>query len=215
MVLVWFLVGTCQVGISADSAEKFEKDIQKFEAADLANPPEPGGVLLVGSSTIRMWKTDKWFPDLHVINRGFGGSQMSDLNFYVERVVLKYRPRVIAVYEGDNDIGKGKTPREVFEDYRKFLERVAKDLPGTEVIFIPIKPSLKRWELWPVMAEANRLIRRHTKLNPKWHYAEIAPSLLGDDGTPRKDLFAEDGLHLNEQGYEILSGILKPMLGKR
>ncbi len=143
-----------------DPAQKWETTISKFEEADKQNPPKEGGVLFVGSSSIRHWDTKKWFPNDDILNRGFGGSQISDVNYFARRIVLKYKPRVIAFYAGDNDVAKGKSAEQVFEDYRKFLDLVARDLPKTHVIYLPIKPSLARWNLWPAMQTANQKIRR-------------------------------------------------------
>jgi len=100
-----------------DGAARWEEHIRKFEKADEKNPPPPGGVLFVGSSSIRMWDLDKWFPKKRATNRGFGGSQISDVNFFAERIVLKYGPRVIVFYAGDNDVARGKSAERVFQDF--------------------------------------------------------------------------------------------------
>ena len=198
--------------LAEDPAERWETRIQKFEKADQQSPPATGGILFVGSSSIGMWDTDKWFPGDGVLNRGFGGSQISDVNYYAERVVLNYAPKVIAFYAGDNDVAKGKSPEQVFADFKTFLALVEKRLPQTHVLYLPIKPSLARWKMWPTMAKANSLIQRHLETRHNWHYVDTVAPMLGEDGKPRPELFRDDGLHMNDQGYKIWSGLVKPLI---
>ena len=128
---------------------RFEAEIKAFEAWDRQNSFPPHAVLFVGSSSIRKWQTAEGFPDLPVINRGFGGSHVSEVNHFVERIVFKYSPRVIVFYAGDNDIADGKSPERVFHDFQTFAELVHGRLPETRLIYLPIKPSLARWNKWP------------------------------------------------------------------
>ena len=195
-----------------DPAERWEKTIQKFEEADRQQAPATGGILFVGSSSIRMWDTDKWFPGDGVLNRGFGGSQISDVNYFADRIVLKYAPKIIAFYAGDNDVAKGKSPEQVFADFKAFLALVEKRLPQTHVLYLPIKPSLARWKMWPTMAQANSLIQRHLETRHNWHYVDTVTPMLGENGKPRPELFLDDGLHMNDQGYKIWSGLVKPLI---
>jgi lysophospholipase L1-like esterase len=199
---------------AADPAERWESTIQKFEAADQQQTPPAGGVLFVGSSSIRMWDTDKWFPDDAVLNRGFGGSQISDVLAFADRIVLNYKPQMIAFYAGDNDINGGKSAERVADDFRQFAELVEQHLPGTQILYLPIKPSLARWELWPTMDKANGLIRRFLETRYHWHYVDTDTVLLDDQGQPRDDVFASDGLHLNQVGYELWTGLVKPCIDR-
>ena len=180
---------------------RWQADIDAILQADAEQPPAPGGVLFVGSSSIRMWQTAESFPELAVINRGFGGSQASDVNRFVEQLVLKYAPRAIVFYAGDNDIADGQPPSIVADDFQTFAERVYEALPDTRIIYISIKPSIARWQMWPAMAEANELIRAYCDGHEQLTFLDIAPTLLGEDGQPRPEQFVEDGLHLSEQGY--------------
>jgi lysophospholipase L1-like esterase len=192
-----------------DSAAKWEAEIQKFEAADKEHPPEEGGVLFVGSSSIRLWDVENSFPELKPLNRGFGGSQYSDVVHYAERIVVTYKPRVIVLYSGDNDIAGGKTADEVVADVAKLLAVVEKQLPEAHVVILPIKPSVARWKLWTTMQKANAGMKKLAGARDKWHYADTATPVLGDDGQPRRELFVEDGLHLNDKGYELWSRIVQ------
>ena len=135
---------------------RFAGEISAFEQWDNKNSFPADAVLFVGSSTIRMWQTRASFPDLPVINRGFGGSHISDINFYFKRVVSPYKPKVIVFYAGDNDIASGKSAQQVLDDFRRFVEMVRNQLPRTPIIFISIKPSESRWNFWPVLSRPTR-----------------------------------------------------------
>jgi len=194
------------------AAKRWEKTIGQFEEWDSKNSWPGDAVLFLGSSSIRRWRTRERFGGLAVINRGFGGSQISDVNYFIDRIVLKYRPRVIVFYAGDNDVAGGKSAKTVLEDYRKFVKIVHGKLAKTAIIYIGIKPSGSRWGLWPVMAEANAMIRDLCAKDRRLLYFDSATPLLGDDGKPNAKLFLDDKLHLNSKGYKIWTGLVRPII---
>lgn len=190
-------------------AQRWKGAIEKFDEMDKKSPPEPGGVLFVGSSSIRKWDLARWFPDLNAVNRGFGGSQISDVNYYLEQLVLRHAPRIVVFYSGDNDIAGGKDATRVFNDFEKFADEVHRRLPKTHIIFVPVKPSVARWKLWPEMQKADAMIEKLVDEQSYLHYADTATPLLGDDGRPRPELFAKDGLHLSDDGYRLWTDIVR------
>jgi lysophospholipase L1-like esterase len=192
--------------------EKWEKDIARFEAAAAQNPPPQGALLFVGSSSIRMWDLSKHFPEETTINRGFGGSELADSLHFADRIIIPHRPRVIFLYAGDNDIAGGKSAEQVTADYGEFVTKIQQALPKTHLVFLPIKPSLSRWEQWPEMNKANGLIRDKAAQDPRLVYLDTATLMLGQDGRPQPDLFRKDGLHLNEKGYRLWSGVVRRWL---
>ena len=202
--------------VSADNdSSRWEKYIARFEAADKKQMPQPDGVLFIGSSSIRMWKTlEQDFPGLPVINRGFGGSQIADSNHFAGRIVHPYKPRQIVLYAGDNDVAGGKSPERVLADFQQFLKTVRAKLPKVRVSFIAIKPSLSRWKLSGKMAMANSLVRNTCSKDKRLDYIDIWQPMLDDNGKPRPDLFLGDGLHLNAKGYALWTSIVKPHLAK-
>ena len=191
---------------------RWEKTIQSFEEWDSKNSFPLDGVLFVGSSSIRLWPTRERFGEFPVLNRGFGGSHISNVNYFAHRIVLPYKPRVIVFYAGDNDISGKKTPRQVFDDYRKFVNLVHKNLPATRIIFVGIKPSLSRWSLWPLMNEANLMIKKFSDKDERLFVFDSATPLLGTDGKPDKQFFLKDNLHLNSKGYDAWTRVLKPIV---
>jgi lysophospholipase L1-like esterase len=186
------------------SLERYETEIRAFETADRASMPAPGGIVFVGSSSIKRWTslaTD--FPGLPVLNRGFGGSTFPEANHYLGRAVLRYRPRTVVLYEGDNDIALGRSPRQVLDDYREFVRRVRDSLPGTRVVFIGIKPSPSRWKLVELQREANRLVRDAVATDTLLSYVDVFEPMLGANGRPRPALFVGDSLHMTPAGYAV------------
>ena len=155
---------------------------------------------------------DESFPNLNAINRGFGGSEIADSTHFADRLILKHEPRLILLYAGDNDIAKGKSVETVTDDYRKFVNVVHARLPESRIVFIAIKPSIKRWSLADKNAKANATILKICKKDERLEYADIWKPMIGEDGKPRPELFAKDGLHLNSRGYELWTSIVKPLI---
>jgi lysophospholipase L1-like esterase len=199
-------------GKSASS--KWEPDISKYEAADRSQMPEPGGIVFIGSSTINKWKLSNNFSDLPVLNRGFGGSQLADSVEFAHRIVTPYRPKTVVLYAGDNDLARGKTPDDVARDFREFVAKVRHELPETKIIYLSVKPSLKRWEIVELGREANRRIQEYIAVSGDKHleFVDIGPVTLGSDGKPRPEFFVADGLHLSDEGYKAWAEVLRPHL---
>jgi len=190
---------------------RFAEAIETFSVWDSKNSFSEEAILFVGSSSVRLWPTAIAFPGKPIINRGFGGSELSDVIHFYDQLIKPYAPSRIFVYAGDNDIGNGKTPDQVFQDYKELVDLGQSDFPDTKFIFISIKPSKLRWSKWPTMAKANRMVREYAEGHPSLGYADLATPLLDDNGRP-KDVFIADGLHLNEQGYKLWQQALAPYL---
>jgi len=183
---------------------RFEPEIQRFEATDRTAPPALGGVVFVGSSTIRAWPdVAAEFPQVPVLNRGFGGSTLPEVDHYVPRVVLPYRPRLVVLYAGDNDLADGRTPADVLADYKTFVALVRRELPATRIVFVSIKPSPSRWGLMDAMREANRLVRAEVARDRLQAYVDVFSPMLRADGRPRPELFVADSLHMTRAGYDL------------
>ncbi|MBA3342031.1 MAG: hypothetical protein H0T48_09365 [Gemmatimonadaceae bacterium] len=199
--------------VAARSPAVFAGDIAAFEAADRLAPPRPGGVLFVGSSTIRLWPAlEADYPGVAVLQRGFGGSELSDVIHYAPRIVLPYKPRLIVLYAGDNDLNAGKSPEGVFRDFRAFVSLVRRALPETRIAFIAIKPSGARWALVEQMRAANALVRRFVSTDPRLLYVDVFTPMLGADGMPREELFVADRLHMSAEGYALWRDLLVPVV---
>ncbi len=189
----------------------YEPEIRAFERADAASPPEPGQVLFIGSSSIRMWKTlERDMAPVPVLNRGFGGSKTGEVLAVFDRIVTPYAPSVIVYYCGDNDLGTNNTDwRSAAEGFIDFDRRARTQWPDIEVIYIPIKPSLARWNNWNAMRRANAAVHAYCDKTTGATYVDTATPMLTEDGTPDPRLFLEDGLHLNAAGYELWTSILR------
>lgn len=192
---------------------RFEAEIQAFEATDRTAPPATGGILFVGSSSIRMWPDlTREFPGRPVINRGFGGSTLAEVAHYAPRVVFPYRPRQIVLYAGDNDLASGMTPAEVVADYRRLVALVRRELPSVRIAYISIKPSPSRWHLVDAYREANRLIAAEVARDPAQTFIDIFTPMLGPGGRPRPELFLGDSLHMTRAGYDLWRARVDPVL---
>ena len=214
-VLVLASVASSQETPKPPEADRWEAAIKAFEVQDQQSPPASAANVFVGSSSIRLWKLDASFPKHACVNRGFGGSQLSDSVKYAERIVIAYKPRVVVIYAGDNDLNAGKSPEKVFTDYRAFRDKVHTALPETKIVFVSIKPSPSRWKLREKGLDANRLIRDEIAKGKNQVFVDVWTPMLGDNGMPRPELFLKDQLHMNDAGYAIWSQLVEPHLAAR
>ena len=192
-------------------ADKWAKEMAAFEEQD-RNDPAIGGVVFVGSSSIRLWDLKKSFPDLPALNRGFGGSEIPDSVAHVDLLVIRHKPRIVVFYAGDNDIAAGRTPQQVFDDYKAFVTKIHAALPATRIAFIAIKPSILRWALVDKIRDANALVRQYAVADDRLGFVDVDGPMLGWDEKPRKDLFVADGLHMTPKGYELWTTLVRPFV---
>ena len=192
---------------------QWEKEIQAFEASDKTSPPPSNGIVFIGSSSIRLWKTlAQDFPGQPVINRGVGGSQVPDSTHFAPRIVFPFRPRLIVMYAGGNDINAGRSAEQVAADFREFVATVRRTLPSARIAYISIAGNPARWAQVDRVRKANQLIEAYTKETPNMAFIDIFPAMLDASGQPRPELFVEDRLHMNASGYAIWKRIVEPYL---
>ncbi len=207
--------GTKTSQASAAHYARWQASMEAFAASDKTQAPAEGGVLFVGSSTIRFWtQLPQDFRDVPVvINRGFGGSTMADCQFFVKQLVLQYRPRQVFVYAGDNDLAEGRSPQQVLESFEGFVAAVRAELPETRIAYISIKPSPLRAELMPRAREANALLAAYVRNLPNSDYIDIFTPMLDLQGAPRAELFGPDRLHMSDAGYRLWRSVIADYVG--
>jgi lysophospholipase L1-like esterase len=190
----------------------WDKDIASFKQMDDQNMPPKNSMLFVGSSSIRMWDLKKYFSGINTINRGFGGSYLSESVYFADKIVLPYKPSLIVLYAGDNDVTDDKSPARVAADFNEFVKTVRKSLPQTPIIYISIKPSVARWKLWPNMKKSNDLIKTEIAKYDKVKFLNISNDMLGPDNKPDPKYFLKDGLHLSHEGYKLWTNKIRPLI---
>jgi lysophospholipase L1-like esterase len=201
------------VTLIAQDPLRFEKEVHDLIAGDSAINKRKL-ILFTGSSSIRFWSgLTKDFPNHNVLNRGFGGSEMSDLFYYAESLIINYNPKEIFIYEGDNDINSGKSPEEILANADKLLNLLRTHLPAkVKIIFISAKPSIARWHLKGKYEEFNRKLMVWTSTKKNVFYADVWIPMLDSAGEVRKDLFIEDNLHMNQLGYAIWAPVIRKFI---
>ncbi|MDB6121464.1 MAG: lipolytic protein family [Pedosphaera sp.] len=222
LVILWTLLSVLFAPLLAYSQNEnarsetvWEKEIQAFEISDKTNPPPQNAILFIGSSSIKRWTTlAADFPNHKVINRGFGGSQISDSVVFVDRIVIPYHPRQIFFYAGSNDINSGKTPEQVLADFKSFVGKVHAQLPETKIAFISIATSPSRWAQVEKVTEANHLIENFCRKEKHLVFIDIFHPMLDLEGKPRPEIFVKDGLHMKPEGYRIWISIITPYLNE-
>ncbi|MCZ0951861.1 MAG: GDSL-type esterase/lipase family protein [Rhodospirillaceae bacterium] len=206
-LFLWFAFAQSVYGQELPDPERFEDAIRRFEVLDRENPPPDGAIVLTGSSSIARWNDQaaQALTPLTVIPRGFGGSVMNDVLHYLDRVAIVYRPRAILIYEGDNDTGMSQPiPVEtILDQLRRIITRIHMELPDTRIYVLSVKPSILRWNVWPLAQEVNAGYRGIADDDPLVYYVDVATPLLDADGSLRPEVYVEDGLHLNDLGNSI------------
>jgi lysophospholipase L1-like esterase len=196
--------------ISMIASRLWESQIRAYEKQDRLTPPIPGGVLFVGSSSIRRWDLEESFPGDGYINRGFGGSQVADAIRQAPRLILPHEPGLIVFYSGENDLAFGKSANQVCQNYERFCELIHQELPRAQILILLIKPSPARADVQDSVIRINDFLRDYCDLDSRRHHLDVYSPMLDASGQPRRELFVEDGLHLSPSGYALWTSLLTP-----
>lgn len=201
-ILIALLLFVSSTLLAQNKLNKFEKEILAYEKQDSLSMPAKGQVLFLGSSSFRLWKSFdadmKGMPA--AFNRGFGGSTLAEALYYFDRMVAKYQPKWVIMYEGDNDLSQGKYPQVIASEYDEFKARLSKQVPGSKLVYVAARPSIDRAALRDKQKELNALIKAKGGYFIDMH----SPFYLAD-GSLMQDIFVADKLHLNEKGYVIFA----------
>ena len=214
----WVVLATAMSAASADAAEY--PDPERYRAAIeafAAEPrPEPGGIVATGSSSMRGWhrRMDADLAPLEPIKRGFGGSNMYDVRYFLSELILRHKPRAVILYEGDNDAALGATPEEVLVHFDAIVSGVHTHLPETRIYVVAVKPSIARWNIWPTMSQTNSLLKARCDADPRLRFVDVATPMLGQDGRPPEALFVKDMLHMTDAGYDIWRDVARKVVVK-
>jgi len=190
---------------------RWHNELAAFARADQERLPPPGGVVFVGSSTVRMWtRLAQDFARVPggVVNRGFGGSTLADCSLFARELVVRYKPRQVVVYAGDNDLAEGRTPLQVLDSFARFANTVRAELPEARISFVSVKPSPSREQLMPQIRETNHVISAYLNLLPNSEFIDVYTPMLGADGRPRMELFRGDRLHMTDEGYRLWHSVI-------
>ncbi|WP_396191773.1 GDSL-type esterase/lipase family protein [Flavobacterium sp.] len=183
----------------------FKNEIIAFLKQDSIQKPEDGMVLFIGSSSFRLWKDVKEdFKNPNILNRAFGGATLLDVIQYQEAVALQYKPKKIFIYCGENDVASSDkvTPKMVFKRFKTLYKSLRNHFPETPIVFVSLKPAISRWAMKDRMIATNKLIHGFMKNKKNAVFVDIWDAML-ENGEPKKDIFKEDNLHMNSQGYAI------------
>lgn len=193
----------------------FWQDIQEFKKQNQQNPPPKDAILFLGSSSFTKW-TDvaDYFPTKTIINRGFGGSRLTDLNYFADDLLAPYQPKQIIIYCGENDFADNHQlkAQKVVKRYKTLYRKIRERFPNIEVDYISIKYSPSREKLWPQMKEANKMIAAFMKKEPNAEFIDVTKAMEDANGNVRKEIFVEDMLHFKPEGYQIWTKVMNPYM---
>lgn len=207
LLLVFVLASYAQQG------SRWEKEISAFEQQDAQKPLRKKLILFTGSSSIRRWEDlSSYFPGKQVLNRGFGGSQASDLLQYADRITGQHKIKQILIYEGDNDLASGKTVDRVVGDLKQIVIHYQEKYPKATVSFLSVKPSPARLQYIPQIKEVNEQMKAFMLSRRKAQFIDVFSPLLREDGNPKPEIFVSDGIHMNAQGYQLWAAAIAPYL---
>lgn len=200
------------VSLKAQEAP-FSKDIQNFKKKDSIDFPPKKAVLFIGSSTFTKWTdVQTYFPNHTIVNRGFGGSSLPDLIYFVNDVVYPYKPKQVVIYCGENDFAGGATAQIVADRVKQLFDLIREKYPRVQLTYISIKPSPSREKYWTEMKIANKLIAELIAKTKRADFINTYDAMFNPDGTIMKDIFLSDNLHMNAKGYALWAPIMEPYL---
>ena len=193
---------------------RYQKELDRFAREDERKGIRTGGIVFTGSSSIKMWRhlEDNMAP-IQVLNRGFGGATMPEVNGHFELLIARHQPRIVVLYAGENDISNNiYGVADPLGSLQRYMSMMEESLPYTKTIFVSMKPSPLRWEWWEKISDGNALVKAYCDKTPNLDYLDVTADMIGEDGRPRPEIFLRDSLHMNQNGYDLWTKRIKPLL---
>lgn len=190
----------------------WESDIAQLEAIDQANSYPDSSILFIGSSSIRLWETlGTDLAPYPTIRRGYGGASYSDIIHFTERLVYPHKMRALVIFVANDILGSetDKQPSEVLGLFKEVVSIVRKKFPTTPIYSIAVTPTPRRWKVWTETQKANKLIKKYCEASSNLYFIDTERDFLTDSNQPKPELFRDDNLHLNDDGYKLWSKIIK------
>jgi lysophospholipase L1-like esterase len=215
LILILFL--SLFQGFSQNVENQFADDIRKFKTSDSINLPPQNSILFIGSSSFTKWENvQNYFPAFTIINRGFGGSCLTDLILYANDIVFPYHPKQVVIYCGENDFASSDsvTPAIVNSRFVQLFKLIRNKMPDVKITYVSLKPSPYRWHLKEKFISSNKFIRNFLRKQPNTSFVNIWNKMLGSNKQPRENIYVEDQLHMNSSGYMIWKKAIEPHLIK-
>ena len=210
-ILIWLLSSILTA--NAQDPNRYNTQVDQLYNKEYHFNPDKKRVVFAGSSSVRMWKdVQDYYPDFNVVNNGFGGSHFSDLLYFYNQLILKQKPDVLFIYEGDNDIAANKKPGLIKREAKELYQQIRRDLPETKIVFISPKPSIARWSLKKKYERLNRRLEGFCNRNDNLEFADVWDAMLDENGNVFQDVFIQDGLHMNKKGYDIWAKVISEYL---
>ena len=207
-----FLVLVFLSALSSSFAQQhpFEQEVRRLSEQLDSLGWNPGTTVVTGSSTIRMWRSLTEISGREVVlNTGFGGSKASDLERYLFPLVLKFDPKRVFIYEGDNDLWAGVAPEEILASLDRIVTRIQLAVPNAKIYLIGAKPSPSRWAKKDLYQSFNQQLEKYSQRKEGVSFIDTWATLTDSAGNARPELYIKDQLHLNEDGYILWNGIFK------
>jgi lysophospholipase L1-like esterase len=218
ILIIFLFFFSALSNLHAQETAPFYSDIQSFKTQDSLHFPAAQAILFVGSSSFTKWVDVRdYFPGYTIINRGFGGSSLPDVIRYADDIIFPYNPKQIVIYCGENDLAGSDTvtANMVFSRFTQLFDLIRNKLPQVPVAFVSLKPSPSRIHLMNKMTNANNMIKDFLKNKKNTAFIDVYSNMLNADGTPMKEIFLEDNLHMNAKGYAIWKKLIEPYLVKK
>jgi lysophospholipase L1-like esterase len=193
----------------------YENEVQRLEREKASLEYDPK-MVFYGSSSIRLWEslqTD--FGQYKPVNLGFGGSTLAACVWFFDRLVGMYHPESIIIYAGDNDLGDGRHPEEVFIFFKQLVASVRERFGDIPCAFISIKPSITRWNIVDSIRYANTIIEKEiSRQGGNLHFINVYNRMTDNAGYPRREFLDPDGLHINQKGYALWTEVVQEYIGQ-
>ena len=205
------------ISMSAVAQNKpFYNEVHEFQKKDSISMPASNGIVFIGSSSLRMWTDlEETFKSYHAINRGFGGSELTNANEWIKELVLVHKPRQVVIYSGENDVASGASAEQTYDRFVTFFSNLRRNLPKAKITYISMKLSPSRAQFSDIILKANASIKEYLLKQKNADYIDIAAKMLDAKGGYRPELFQDDMLHMKPAGYEIWTKEITPYLTKK
>jgi lysophospholipase L1-like esterase len=174
-----------------------------------------GEIVYYGASNFTFWDTcEEDMKPYHVQNHGFGGCTDALMLKYADNLLYPYKPSVVFIQTGSNDNATGLTLEEIKQNKKTLFKEYRKHLPDTIFIIMSGLPLPGRAKYWQDINDTNSFLKEYCTQEDHLEFIDATDVMTTENGDFRPEFFNQDGIHLNRDGHNAWTTLMKAKLAE-
>lgn len=181
---------------------QFEAGVTLFDVYRL----KKADIVFLGDSITARCDWSEVFPEYVTANRGIGSDTTQGVKNRLNSVV-SLRPEMVVILIGVNDVSY-KIEAQSTDNMSTILKELKEAIPDLKIIVVSVLPATSDMSTLYKIRDMNESFKTVCK-EKACTFLDVYGAFAKENGTPRMELYSDDIIHLNGEGYSVLFDALE------